>query len=205
MIQVNALGADGSTQIEKAGEAIQALGGPGRIRMYVNSPEDAESLLDYASKEGLAASFDETTCSARCAVNIEVPEGFEMEESEETGALPQGTLSGRNVVVVISDAAMGVGDEEFGRELLRSFLYAVSRQDKVPHTFIFYNSAVHLTCEDSPELEDLRQLEQEGVQIISGDSSLKQYGLNHQLKVGRAANMYEITDILIEADHVLKP
>lgn len=204
MIRVNALGADRSTQIEKATEAITALGGPGSVRIYVDAPTDAEDLLDFATDKGLAAEFDET-CSTRCAVNIEVPEGYHADQHDSGGPLPEGTLSGRNVVVVISDAEMGVGDAEFGKSLLRSFLYAVSRQEKVPHTFIFYNSAVHLTCEDSPELEDLRQLEKEGVQIISGDTSLKQYGLNHDLKVGRAANMYEITDILIEADHILKP
>ena len=204
MIQVNALGADGSTQIEKATEAISALNGSGNVRIYVSGPDAAEGLLDFATEKGLAAAFDQT-CSTRCAVNIEVPEGYGEGSLESTGPLPQGTLAGNNVVVVISDNCMGVGDKEFGQSLLRSFLYAISRQDKVPHTFIFYNSGVRLTCEDTPELEDLRQLEKEGVQIISGDTSLKQYGLSRELKVGRAANMYEITDILIEADHILKP
>lgn len=204
MIKVNALGADGSTQISKATEAIAALGGPGTVRMYVTDETDAEGLLDFASAKGLAASF-EKPCKNRCAVTIDVPEDYKAETPEDAETAPKGTLSGRNAVVIISDVCLGGGDEEFGRELMKHFLYVLSRQDKVPHAFIFLNSAVRFTCEDSPELEDLRLLEQEGVKIISGDVSLKHYGCSHDLKVGRAANMYEISDILIEADHIIKP
>lgn len=204
MIRVNALDADGSTQIEKAGEAIASLGGPGSVRMYVKDAQDAEGLLDYASSKGLAASFDKP-CSNRCTVTIDVPADYKPDTGEAEGTVPKGELSGRNAVVVISDVSLGAGDEEFGVSLMNSFLYALSRQDKVPHAFIFLNSAVQLTCKESPELEDLKLLEEEGVQIISGIASLKHYNLADQLKVGRAANMYEITDILIEADHIIKP
>lgn len=205
MIKVNALGADKSDSRARTGEALEALGGSGSVRVYVSDEEHASDLLDYATEKGLSASGTRPCPEHgnRCTVTIEVPEDWQGTEEED--ARPHGTLAGRNAVVVISGTALGSGEDEFGRTLMQHFLYSLSRQDRVPHTFIFLNSGVRFTTEEGPELDDLRLLEEEGVQIISGDASLKHYGVQESLKVGRAANMYEITDILIEADHILKP
>lgn len=205
MIKVNALGADLPDSRARTDEAIEALGGSGSVRVYVDDEPHASDLLEYATEKGLAASGTRPCPEHgnRCAVTIEVPEGWQSAESEES--IPHGTLAGRNAVVVVSSTQLGIGDEEFSRTLMQNYLYSLSRQDKVPHTFIFLNSGVRFTTEDGPELDDLRLLEEEGVQVISGDASLKHYGVRDRLKVGRAANMYEITDILIEADHILKP
>ena len=205
MIKVNALGADTTDARARTEEAIEALGGAGSVRVYVDDEAHASDLLEYAQDKELSASGTRPCPEHgnRCAVTIEVPDGWQNAGTEETK--PHGTLAGRNAVVVISGTKLGLGDEEFGRTLMQHYLYSLSRQDKVPHTFIFLNSGVEFTTQEGPELDDLRLLEEEGVQIISGDASLKHYGVRDSLKVGRAANMYEITDILIEADHILKP
>ena len=110
-----------------------------------------------------------------------------------------------NKVIVISANQMGSGSEELGKTLLKGFIYAVTQQDELPKTMLFYNSGVYMTCEDSPSLEDLKSLEAQGVNIMSCGTCLNYYGLSEQLKVGSVTNMYDIVETMEKADLIIKP
>ena len=110
-----------------------------------------------------------------------------------------------NKVIVISANQMGSGSEELGKTLLKGFIYAVTQQDELPKTMLFYNSGVDMTCEDSPSLEDLKSLEAQGVNIMSCGTCLNYYGLSEQLMVGSVTNMYDIVETMEKADSIIKP
>lgn len=44
-----------------------------------------------------------------------------------------------DTVVAISAAVMGDGSEELGKTLLKAFVFALTQQDKLPKTILFYN------------------------------------------------------------------
>ncbi len=46
-------------------------------------------------------------------------------------------------------------------------MYTLTEATPFPSTLIFIMGGVHLTCEGSEVLEDLKKLEEEGVEIIS--------------------------------------
>ena len=106
---------------------------------------------------------------------------------------------------MISSDQMGNGSEELGRTLLKAFIYAVTQQDELPRTMLFYNSGVHLTCEESPALEDLKSLEAQGVEIMSCGTCLNYYGLTEKLRVGTVTNMYVIVEKMEQAGLIVKP
>jgi selenium metabolism protein YedF len=108
-------------------------------------------------------------------------------------------------VVVISSDQMGEGSAELGKTLLKGFVYALSQQDTLPATMLFYNGGAHLTCTGSPALEDLKQMEAQGVEIMTCGTCLNHYGLAEQLQVGSVTNMYVIAEKLTGADLVIKP
>lgn len=110
-----------------------------------------------------------------------------------------------NKVIVISANQMGSGSEELGKTLLKGFLYAVTQQEELPKTMLFYNSGVYMTCEASPSLEDLKSLEAQGVTIMSCGTCLNYYGLSEQLQVGSVTNMYDIVETMEKADLIIKP
>ena len=72
-----------------------------------------------------------------------------------------------NTVVVISADHMGEGDEELGKVLIKGFIFAITVEDVLPQTILFYNGGAKLTCEESPTLEDLKSLEAQGVEILT--------------------------------------
>lgn len=56
---------------------------------------------------------------------------------------------------MIANDKMGEGSEELGKTLLKAFTFALTQQDNLPKTILFYNGGASLTCEGSPMLEDL--------------------------------------------------
>jgi selenium metabolism protein YedF len=110
-----------------------------------------------------------------------------------------------NTAVVISSDQMGTGDADLGRTLLKGFIYALASQDTLPKTMIFYNRGAFITSEGSDSLEDLKNLEEAGVTIMTCGTCLQHYGLKDKLKIGSVSNMYAITETLTKATKVIKP
>lgn len=107
-------------------------------------------------------------------------------------------------VVAIGSNKMGDGAEELGEKLMGSFLYSLSEQDELPKTILFYNGGVKLTVEGSASLEDLKNLENKGVEILSCGLCLNYYGLTEKLKVGSVTNMYKILEVM-RSNHTVRP
>ena len=100
---------------------------------------------------------------------------------------------------------MGHGNDELGKVLMRGFLFAVTQLEKLPKTMLFYNGGVLLTTEGSDSIEDLKNLEAQGVEIKSCGTCLNYYGISDKLKVGEVTNMYDIVETLAAASKVIKP
>lgn len=97
-----------------------------------------------------------------------------------------------NTVLVFASNLMGKGAEELGQVLIKSLMYTITETIPYPNSMIFYNSGVYLTCEGSEVLDDLKKLEEEGVEIISCGTCLDYYEINDKLGVGEISNMYTI-------------
>lgn len=100
---------------------------------------------------------------------------------------------------------MGEGDPVLGHLLLKGFLYALTQQEELPQTVLFYNGGAFLTTEGSESLEDLRFLEESGVEILTCGTCLNHYGLADKLAVGQVTNMYEIAERMTHASLIVKP
>jgi len=111
----------------------------------------------------------------------------------------------RPQVVQISGGTMGRGDDELGGLLLRSFLKTLVQLDRAPDAVLFYNDGVKLCCEGSQLLDDLRTLEQTGVEIIACGTCLNFFDLADRLEVGRVTDMLEIASRLAAAGSIVRP
>lgn len=118
---------------------------------------------------------------------------------EKEGNTVQKNEDSDELVIGISSSTMGSGDEELGKILMKSFIYTVKETKPLPKTVIFYNGGVHLTCKDSPVIDDLQELAKEGVEIFSCGTCLDFYNLKDDLAVGEISNMYTIYENLKDA------
>ena len=70
---------------------------------------------------------------------------------------------------------------------------------------IFYNGGAKITCEGSDSLEDLKNLESQGVKIVTCGTCLDYYGMKDKLAVGTVTNMYDIVESMNNAGKIVKP
>ena len=112
--------------------------------------------------------------------------------------------SADKTVAVISSDKMGEGDEKLGKTLIKGFIYALTEQDELPETILFYNRGVYLSILGSDSLADLRLLESNGVEILTCGTCLNYYGLTEELGVGSVTNMYVIVEKQLKATKVVK-
>src|SRR5699024_2971975 len=96
---------------------------------------------------------------------------------------------------VLHTDSIGSGNEELGRTLLKSFIFSLTEQEKLPAKMLFYNAGALLTVEDSPILDDLKALEEQGVEILTCGICVEFYGLKDKLAVGGITNMYRIVEL----------
>jgi selenium metabolism protein YedF len=118
--------------------------------------------------------------------------------------IPEPGRTVRNVVYVGTDC-MGKGDDELGRKLMRGFLRTWIDVEPKPWRMIFINSGVRLTTVDDEAVEAVAMLAEKGVHVLSCGTCLQFFGLEEQLKVGNATNMYEVIETLTAADKVISP
>lgn len=102
----------------------------------------------------------------------------------------------KKIAVMITTDVMGRGDEELGRTLMKSYIYSLTEADVKPEIMMFLNRGVYLTTKDSPVLELLKELEEDGVEILSCGACLDFYKLTDSLEAGSITNMYTNVEIL---------
>ena len=100
---------------------------------------------------------------------------------------------------------MGSGNDALGKVLIKGFIFAVTQLERLPKTILFYNGGATLTAEGSDSLEDLKHLEEEGVEILTCGTCLNYYNLTDKLQVGSVTNMYTIVEKMAGADKIITP
>ena len=113
--------------------------------------------------------------------------------------------AGGPTVLLVKSKQMGAGDDELGQILIRGFFHTLLELEEPPATIIFLNSGVELVTEGSPVLEDIDDLEREGVEILACGTCLNFFELTEQLSAGIISNMYTIVETLMAAGRVISP
>jgi selenium metabolism protein YedF len=100
---------------------------------------------------------------------------------------------------------MGNGDDTLGEILMKSFIYTLSQLEELPKAIIFYNTGAKLTLNNSAVLQDIKNLEAQGVEVITCGTCLDFFEAKEKLAVGSVSNMYTIVEKISSASKVIKP
>lgn len=202
MITVDARGDQCPIPVIKTKKAIQALTGAETVQVLV----DNEIAVQNVTRLGNSVGGNVT--SSKKAENeyeilIEVKEGAA--DQAEAAAAECIVDKRGDAIVVVNSATMGIGNDDLGKVLIKGFLYAVSQLDVLPKKILFYNGGVTLAVEGSASLEDLKNMEAQGVEIMSCGTCLDYYGVKEKLAVGTVTNMYAIVEAMNEAGKIIRP
>ena len=203
---VNAMGDACPIPVVKTKNAIKELSGAGMVETLVDNEIAVQNLTKFGNSKGFTVSSEKKT-KKDFTVTFQIPENSTTSTPAAESAAPACTPDSKKhgLVAVLSANTMGNGEEQLGKILMKSFIFALTKQDQLPEIILCYNSGASLTCEDSDSLEDLKSLEAEGVKILTCGTCLDFYGLKEKLAVGGVTNMYEIVEIMESAGTIVRP
>lgn len=211
MITVNAIGDACPIPVIKTKKAIQALTEAEIIEVLVDNEIAVKNVSKMAATEGGVVSSEQLgEGKYRVIIEMSGEQVQKVDEEQQPGAHSEEMCacsgsSGKNTVVVIASDRMGEGNDELGKVLIKGFIFAVTQLKELPKTMLFYNGGAMLTTEGSDSLEDLKLLEEQGVEILTCGTCLDYYGLKDKLSVGSVTNMYTIVETMNSADKIIRP
>jgi len=170
--------------------------------VLVDNEIAVQNLMRFAGHKNYAAS-SEKLGEKEFAVRMQIGDAAPAMEESEPACTPDLRRSG--MLAVLSANTMGSGDEKLGKALMKAFIFALTKQDRLPETILCYNTGAYLTCEGADTLEDMKLLESEGVNIFTCGTCLDFYGLKEKLAVGSVTNMYDIVERMESARAIIRP
>lgn len=191
-------------------KALEAAASGETARVLVDNEIAVQNLRKLADHKGWSFCWEkrgggdfQARITREAGESLSEEKQRETEEPECPDCRTEGIRPG--LTAVISSEAMGQGDDRLGKILMKSFLFALTQQDILPETVLLYNGGAFLSCEGSESLEDLKKLEELGVEILTCGTCLDFYGLKEKLAVGGISNMYEIVEKQCRAHTILRP
>lgn len=159
---------------------------------------DDEEAVQNISRGVLKRGFEIDVKEKEDGIYLYITKG-EDEEGEDLSYMFQGP-----VVAFFASDGIGQGDETLGKILAKSIIYSFLETEDRPDMFIFMNGGVRLACEGSESLEDLKKLQEDGVEILVCGTCLDFLELKEKLAIGEVSNAYTISETLMEAGKVIK-
>jgi selenium metabolism protein YedF len=115
----------------------------------------------------------------------------------------EGEAKHKKIMVMVASDRMGRGDDELGAKLMFNFLKTLKEMGHELWRLVFVNNGVKLAVEGSETLPILKELEEDGVQILVCGTCLNHFKLLEKKKVGETTNMLDIVTAMQVSDKVI--
>lgn len=149
-IEVNAMGDACPLPVVKTLKALKQLDGEGAVVTSVDNETAVKNISKMAQEKSCTASV-EKVADAEWHVTVATAGTVAVDVPEQDGAAFCGASAGKGkLVVAVYTDCMGRGDDELGHKLMKAFVFAVTQQEELPATMLFYNGGAKLTVEGSP-------------------------------------------------------
>ncbi|MCY6353773.1 sulfurtransferase-like selenium metabolism protein YedF [Clostridium sp. ZS2-4] len=198
MIKIDVKGQICPVPLIEAKKVLKDIEKDGTVLVIVDNEIAKENLEKMAKEMGCKYS---TNIVNEEHYEVEIIKGLGSDKTVEDTENKQN----ENILVVVSSDKMGEGNDELGEILIKGFIYALTEIEKLPSTIIFYNGGAKLSGKQSSAIEDLKKLEEMGVEILTCGTCLDYYGLKEELAVGKITNMYNIVEKMNAAHRIIRP
>lgn len=211
MIEINSFGETCPKPVIRAMKALQDPAAQGSVRVLVDNTVAVENLKRLAASKQGSASVDAIEggwAVTIAGVSVEAAENPEGDDAALAQAgiacpVPDAPSAQQPVTVFVGSKALGQGAPELGNILIKGLVYAMSQAEVPPHRIVFFNDGAALTCEGSELVEDVRELERRGCEVLTCGTCLDFHGLRDKLAVGGVTNLYAISEFVLGPDKIV--
>jgi selenium metabolism protein YedF len=175
------------------------------VQIIIDNKTSLSNVKRYLTDNKLTFTVKDDGNTATVTVTRGKITEISTDETEYCSAEVAGSSGKRNTVIAVTSEMMGSGDDELGTRLMISFFRTLVLLEPAPASMVFYNAGVKLAMEDSPVHEHIRELIVKGTGIYLCTTCINHFGIKDRLPVGSFSDMYQILNILKDADHIIKP
>ena len=131
--------------VVNAKKASEEMTEGGVLTVLVDNEIAVQNLTKFAASRGFQSSAEKKG-EKDFAVTFQIPEKdaqtavSQPTASSEPTCAPDSKKHG--LVAVLSANTMGNGEEQLGKILMKSFIFALTKQDQLPETILCYSSGV---------------------------------------------------------------
>jgi len=199
MTIINCVGDICPVPVIKTKKAITEIDISQGLEIIVDNEIAVQNISKFLNSKGCEYSTSEDGGNFVITISSSAPQ-----EIEDSGLL-RNVRNDSGAIVVISSQFMGTGDEALGKLLMKGFIFAISQLETLPTAIVFYNSGVYHALKDSVSVEDLQNMHEQGVKIVSCGTCLNHYNVLDDLAVGEVTDMYNIVNLMQQAANILRP
>jgi selenium metabolism protein YedF len=175
------------------------------VKIIIDNKTSLSNVKRYLTDNKITFTVKDDGNTATVTVSRGKMEEMSTNETEYCSAEVAATGGKRNTVIAVTSERMGSGDDELGMKLMISFFRTLLLLEPAPASVVFYNAGVKLAMEDSPVHEHIRELAEKGTGIYLCTTCISHFGIKDRLPVGSFSDMYQIINIIKDADHIIKP
>lgn len=134
-------------------------------------------------------------------------DNFEIEIIKDKNAADECEIfsNSNNIVICFKSDCMGSGNDELGRLLMKAYIHTIVESELKPTSMIFYNAGVHLVIKGADTADDIKKIQEAGVNVIICGTCANFYNIKDKVAVGAISNMYDISKILFDSAKVIYP
>jgi selenium metabolism protein YedF len=172
------------------------------LTVIVDNKAARENVSRFATKLGFQFQIEEKDDG----IYIHIDKGsVEIKQEDIQKEEPENYVncSIGDIVMVIASDTVGKGSDELGGILMRAFMHTLLEVKPQPHTIILMNNGVKLAVTGSTVLDDLKELSDNGIEILVCGTCLNYFGLTDNVAVGEISNAYTIAETMLQAGKVV--
>lgn len=178
--------------------------GETEVTVAVDNATARENLLRLAASYSMKAGVSESdgVISVRMTGKPVAPKDANASEGDACSAAAAGGKS--TVCYFIARDALGSGDDELGRNLMKMALYTLAHDETPPSAIAFMNGGVKLPAGDNGDvIESIKLLVSRGTKVLVCGTCLNFFKLTDNLRAGDVSNMYDILSLLASSGKVI--
>lgn len=122
--------------------------------------------------------------------------------SEQSENKPRNAAIDSTTILITRDI-IGGNDQELGEVLVKAFLGTLAQMPSIPKYISLMNEGIKLALQGTSSCDYLKELEENGSQILVCGTCTNHFGVTEKIGVGIISNMFDITESILNVTKVI--
>ena len=181
-------------------KALKDLKEDEALKILIDNETSVKNVMHFLTDNSIPVEKNQNKDVWELSVN---KTKMDLEEVDETIYCELPETGKGSYVVLLAKNRLGEGSEELGEALAGAMIKTLKSLDPLPQKIIVMNSGSDFVIKGSLAINDLKELEDAGVEIIVCGTCLDYFGKMDEHVVGRVSNMLDILEGMQKADKVI--